>query len=277
MMADYITLATMATTLNTALNTLSGTLNTAGDISREIPFNVVEDIQDYEDTKVYSSTVTVPGIMQRLDGNVNPSQVYQQYQDIVLVSIYAFKRELDDVLKVIDEYVQANTGKFTRTTDWVYQMSFKRPTIIDRGVDEGEERVTVALEITYQYIYKGFTSDDVTVKINTVEVPVINYTSKVTKTLKSAPRINASGVIKHKAINTSIQRSITFIHIDNTTLNQVVEDIDSGNLNRTYSIYYGYGTTYSNTETMIILEGDIQVAEGGFQIVNVTFGIYYDV
>ena len=154
-MADYVTLDTLAKNFNDNINTISTALFDSSDIEREIPFNVVNDIQDYLDDKVYSETVKVPGIMNRLTGAVAPSQVNQSYNDLVLITIYAYKRELDDTMLVIDNYIAAYTGKFIKTTaGWAYQQTIDRPSLIDRGADEGEERVTIILEIKYEKIVR---------------------------------------------------------------------------------------------------------------------------
>jgi len=283
-MADYISIDTQTDVLNTDLNTISNELFGTGDIARDIPFNVVANVQDYEDDKAYSSDVKVPGIVTALSGTVAPSQKYQAYSDVVLLTIYAFTREVEDTLQVVNEYINQNTGKFSKTDDWTYQLSFERPTVINRGVDEGEERVSILLNITYNYVFKGYTSDDITLKIDGDIIPVTSYSHSMQKIGTDNANLVNVGILKSRPHSSKITKDISMVHVDITGANKIHEDIDAGNLySRTYSVFYGLGCdengencTYNNTEVMVLTEGNIQVIEGGFQTLTTKFEIYND-
>lgn len=277
-MADYISIETLADNLNTDLNALSVSLEGSGDISRVIPFNVVGNIQDYEDSKVYTSDVVVPAIMVNASNSVAASQTYQSYTQVTIVDIYAYTRELDDVIRVVNEYVNTNTGKFTKSNGWTYQQSLTLPDILGRVVDEGEERITVRFNLTYTFIQNGYMSDDVTITLDGNEVPVINYTHKLVKTGVSQPTLDDVGVSKRRNKEGIITKTMRVIHQNATTTNKLHEDIDTGDfLNRTYAFVYTLGTSdYTNSETLVLVDGSISFIENGFVILECIFEKYQD-
>lgn len=289
-MAEYISLNTLAKKLTNDLNTISAELYASSSINRSIPFIISADIDDYNKTdenKKYSSTVKVQGLMSQIGGAISPSQVFEAYNDVVLVPIYGYRKELKDMKKVIDLYLQRNTGKFTKSNDWIYQQEFQRPQVIDRGKDNGEKRVTILLEITYKFIFKGYTSDDITIKINGEEIPVLSYTHSNERSGVNNDNLTDAGNLKARNRRSDVTKVIRFVDIDNTEINKVFEDIDKGNYNgdynNTYTVFYGKGYDadldtykYSNTETMIITSGQIQFTQENFQTVEVTLAVYND-
>ena len=278
-MADIITLDTIIEQLNTDINALSTTLKSNSKITRAIPFNVVANVQDYEDDKQYSSTSIVAGIARSLTGAFTPSQNYQAYSDNILITFYAFTNDVDDMEIILNEYASAYSGKWVRSGDWVYAARFDRPTIGNRDVDEGEERVVAFLNLSYSFILSGYLADDVMIKINTVEVPILSYNHNIVKEGKSSDSKTEGGVITTHHTKSTITKTMKFIHIANASLTELLEDIDTGDyLNREYTIFYGLSCdaagancTYNNTETMVLTSGDIEFQEGGFQFIKATF------
>lgn len=284
-MASYITLDTLMDNLNTDLNALGVELEGTGKINRAIPFNIVANSQDYEDVKTFSDTAKVPGIGLNLSSTISPSQVYQSYRQVVAVTLNGFTQEIDDIEYLLNEFLSRNTGKFFKSEDWVYQLILELPTFIRTGVDEGEERFSAIFNITYSFLFKGFTSDDILLKINGEEIPVITYTHTMTKDGTTIPSLNNPDENRTKNKVTTVTKVIKFAHINNTELMKVFEDIDTGDfMNQTYTVFYGLGCdesglncTYDNTETMVLTNGTIQYTEGGFQVIEGTFLIYNNV
>lgn len=277
-MADYINIETLADNLNSDLNTISATLYGNSVIAREIPFNVVGNIQDYEDSKQWATDVIVPAIMINATNNVSPSQVYQSYNQTVIIDMYAFTRELSDVLNVINTYVQENAGKFTKSNGWTYQQNVTLPDVLGRVIDEGEERVTVRFNITYSFVQNGYMSDDVTITIDGEELPVISYVHKLVKSGISTSTIIEAGKTKRKNKDGFISKSLTIIHQNTTAMNKIHEDIDTGDfLNRTYAFVYTLGSTdYTNSESLVLVDGTIRYTENGFVLIDAVFELALD-
>ena len=283
-MADIITLDAIVEQLNTDINALSTTLKASAKITRAIPFNVVANVQDYEDSKVYDADAIVAGIARSLTGTFAPSQNYSAYSDNVLITFYAFTNDVDDLEIVLNEYASAFSGKWVRSGDWIYQANFDRPTIGPRDVDEGEERVIAYLNLTYSFIENGYIASDIMIKIDDVIVPVLSYNHNLVKSGKSSDSKSEGGVVTTRHTKSTITKTIKFIHIANASLTLLLQDIDSGNfLNRTYTVFYGLscntsGTacTYNNVETMVLNSGDIDFIENGFQFITATFLVYKD-
>jgi len=281
MAINYITLDTLAEQLNTGLNAMSATLEASGDISRVIPFDVSAHTQDYEDAKTYATDVIISGLLSRLTGTVAPSQKYKSYTDTVVLTIYGFTKEVEDMEKVLNEYCLQESGQAYTNGDWIYSGAYERPTIIGRGVDEGEERFSAVLNIDFAFIFKGYTSDDVLIKINDEAIPILSYTHKLTKEGKDGAYVDDGAVVKVFNTKGTITKTIKFIHIDGTEANKIFADIDTGNfLNQEYDFFYGLSCdaagancTYDNEVTMVLTDGTITVVEKQFQTIDATFNI----
>jgi hypothetical protein len=283
-MADLVSFETLINNLNTELNALAVTLKAANKISRAIPFNIVEHYQDSEAEKDWSATVEVDGLARRVGGGFSPSQTYQSYSDRIIIAFDSFTNDAYDMDYILNQYAQLNSGKLVKTDDWVYSGTFDRPQFVDRTVDKGEQRIVVFFEVLYTFVLKGITADDILLKINAVEVPVLSYTSKVEKRGIVTNTIIDPNVEKGLFTSSSISKTIKFIHINDTQINLILEDIDTGNfLNRTYTIFYGVSCDenglnclYDSTVTAVLSNGSIDYAEGGFQTIEATFLIYND-
>jgi len=275
---DVVTLDTLMTNLNTELDALGVSLFGESKISRAIPFNIAANTQDSTD-KIWTSTVKTPAIGKSLQGSFASSQEYQSYTDRVLVTFYGFNREVDDLMLILDKYAIENTGKYATQDDWIYQLSFEKAEVISREPDEGEERCTIQLEIGYLFLFKGYTSDHITIQINGERVPVRSYTHKLEKEGSTKDSFANGGINQTKNIKGVITKTITFININNTEINKVHEDIDTGTfLNRTYTIFYGLGCDdagencdYDNSDDFVLTSGTIDYTEGGFEIITGTF------
>lgn len=271
---NVITLDTLLAELQTALDLQATTLLGTGDIERAIPFNISAYTQDLskDKSKPFSATAKVPALGVPITGSFAPSQNYQSYNNIVSLSFYGFNSEKDDLMKVLDQYALDTSGKYFKSDDWIYQLTFEKPTIIGRNTDEGTERVTVVFDIGYLFLYKGYVADDVTITINGEAVPVQTYTHNLTKSGSSKDKLGDLGKVKTKNTKGTIKKVISFVHINNTEINKVHEDIDSGDfLNRTYTLAYALGTDYSNSDTFVLTDGTINVSEGNFVTISATF------
>lgn len=278
-MANLITFETLIDNLNTELNTLATTLKTSGDIERELSFAIVPHYQDNEEEKDYAEDVRIGAVAVRLAGGFRPSQQYQGYNERILVTFDAFTNDSHDMDYLLNEYANQNTGKLIKSLDWVYSASFEKPQFIDRSVDKGNQRVVVFFEILYSFVFKGIISDDITLKINGTTVPVLSYASKIEKRGPVTDTIVIPGEEKAFYTSSLTSKTIKFIHINDTEINNILEDIDSGEyLNRQYTIFYGVGCDendlnclYDKTHTMVLQTGTVDYTEGGFQQIEATF------
>jgi hypothetical protein len=284
-MADLITLKAIVKLLNTDLNALSITLKADTKIDRAIPFAIVPHYQDNEEDKAWSEDVRIGAVAVRLNGSFSPSQQYVGYRDRILVTFDAFTKDANDMDYILNEYARQYTGKFFKLDDWIYQATFEKPSFINRNVDAGEQRVSIFFEIQYDFVFKGIVSDDITLKINNVSVPVLSYVSKIEKKGPTGDVITVPGKDTSRFTTSMISKTFKFIHINNAEINKVLEDVDSGDfLNREYEIFYGVSCVeveeevtclYDNgTITMVISNGGIEFAEGTFQTIEATFLLY---
>ena len=281
-MADIIAFETLVDNLNTELNALSTELFNDSKISREINFEIVPHYQDNEESSKYDDA-TIGAVAVRGDGSFAPSQTYSGNTERMIVTFDAFTWDADDMDYILNEYANRNTGKLIKSDDWVYSGTFEKPAFIDRTIDEGEKRIVIFFEILYSFVFKGITSDDILLKINDVEVPVISYVSKIEKNGPSNDTGSDAGKDKSIYVGNTLSKTIKFVHINETEINNILEDIDSGDyLNRTYDIFYGVSCdenglncVYDNgTVTMVLGQGTVEFTEGRFQTIEATFYYY---
>jgi hypothetical protein len=278
-MADLISFETIIDNLQTGLNTLSNTLSTANRIDSNLQFNIEEHTQDSEADKKYSTGATIDGIAIRIGGTFNPSQQYAGYQERITVTFDAFTRDKNDMDLILNEYATQNSGALTKTSEWVYFASFEKPQFVDRNVDSGEQRVSVYFDVIYSFVFRGILADDILLKINTVEVPVLSYASKIEKEGVTGDTLTDAGVKKAQFTKATTSKYMKFIHINNAQLNSMLQDIDTGSyLNREYTVFYGVACDenglnclYNSTTTMKLSSGSVEFAEGQFQTIEGTF------
>ena len=267
MPGNAITLDQMATLFNDELNALSTTLS----------YNIILDINDWfkEDKadKLYSATVVTPGVLYRdVEGDIAPSQQFAQISEQLKLSIKGFNKDLDELKTLISTWSLNNSGKQDVIDTWRIQRAYKTPIFSEVYHDEGEDRINIDISIGLLMSFNGVTSEDVSIKVNELELPILTFAHTINKEGASDEIITKPTVNSSWFTTRSMGYSMTFRYLkDNDTMNEIVEDIKTGQfLNRPYSVVYDDGQS-NDILDMTISNGSIQYTTGGFLTINATF------
>lgn len=272
MAGNVITLNDITTILNTEINELSTSLYGTSDISREVVFNIQADHLEEPD-KTYSDTVITPGVTKiEVPGDVAPSQEFAQINTEVKLYIKGFHEDMDDLKHILNKYILDYSGYQNIIDTWRVQRAYKTAIYSDVYIDEGEDRFNIELTIQFLFIFNGVMSDDVTVKVNELELPILSFSHALQKEGVSDEIITKPSVNSSWFTTRNMAYSMSFRYLkDNDTMLEIVEDIKTGQfLNRVYCIEYDDGQ-YNDRLNMLISNGNISYSVGGFLTIQATF------
>ena len=282
-MAEIVSLVEIASIINDELNALTDELYNDSLISRNIKFNIQSNAMDNVDDKEYSDDVVTPGLVTRLSSPFAASQDFQSYQENILISLYAYYYDKDDLTYIFGEYSKRNSGKWFRvakdTDNWSYSGAYELPTMNNRAMDQ-EERINLYQTVKYDFILNGYVKDDLDIFINGTQMPYLTYNSSIQKQKQSGDSALDTTKVTSYAIKTARSKRIDFIFVDNTEIHNIYEDIETGNFrNRVYTVrvafyYNGQEYRHDNTADMILTNGSILTTETGLMRLTCDFEPY---
>jgi hypothetical protein len=272
MAGNAITLDDITTLINDELNLMSDALFASGDITRDITFEISADHLEEPD-KTYSTSVVTPGVT-KIDspGEVAPSQQFAQITNTIKLYIKGFHKDLSDLKQIINQYYLDYSGFQNVIDTWRVQRTYNTPLYSDVYIDDGEDRINIELTIDYLFMFNGVMSDDVTIKVNELELPILSFSHTIEKQgasdeIITKPNVNSSWFTTR---NNAYSMSFRYLK-DNDTMLEIVEDIKTGQfLNRKYCIEYDDGQ-FNDRLTMLLSNGTISYTVGGFLTIQATF------
>lgn len=271
MAGSAFTLDTLTALINTEVNELSTRMYGTSDMNREMVVRLTADNQEDLD-KVYSSTVVTPGVVRILTGNIAPSQEFAQINTSIVLELYGFNKDIEDLKILLNTYALENSGVLEVIDTWRVLRAFQMPNFGQVGIDEGEDRIICQLIIDYTFAYNGVMSEDVSITVNELELPILSFAHQIQKEGTSGEIITKPSVNSSWFTTRTMGYSMTFIYLkDNNTMLEIVEDIKTGQfLNRLYTVEYEDGQ-FNDKLTMMISTGDISYTTGGYAIISATF------
>ena len=172
-MEKLVSLYTIAQDIETNLNDLVTTLLSSQDITEELVFRVYDDYEEY----VKANDVNVI-----LNGNIDPNQVHQLYVQTYVLQILGYRETEDDLKTVLNQYATNNAGAITKLDNWDIVKDFSQtPLFTQITTHKGYDRIIGQVAFNYTFVIDGVLSNDCSLSVDGVEMPVLNFASERTK------------------------------------------------------------------------------------------------
>jgi len=245
------------------LNDIAKDLQTAGDILTKFVFYGTSDLSTYERIQTGEYNVDqyekITPFLLRSTNFAQQPEDYTRYEEAFELSIFGFYNEKTDLEKVFNTYTNLENTVNRVIAEGIYRIEksvskiFIYPTLITAMDGTLEDRIEGSLSFIWSIAEGIVTSDDITIKLDNVEIPynVLSLISEK-RNILSEP-ITSTGIDKYMSTVTGQSLSMNLPYLtSNSKLIELFQDVWNKTYNKQYllTITIGENISYSDYVTL---------------------------
>lgn len=254
------------------------------DPQNTITFKVFFDSGEFE-TSISDSLsgegegfLTTPVLLKFVNGNYSTMRGPKFFSTVFSIEVMGYEKDREDLRKIFETYSYMNQGLIDKDEIGIYITKTLEFPFFDEPFQlKGETRFQGFMRLFLNYMYNGQMSNEVITLLDGDEIDILNFNIKKTKTTDTIHRNNE---LNSSTINKSQVMVFNGAMIYDGTdaakkLLKSIKDLDV-ELNEEFELKVTYPAILdsqeepeTNTYTVLIVDGDVTIAEGGY--INLSF------
>lgn len=262
--------------------------NIAGQIIEDpqdtITFKVFFDSGEFE-TSISDSLagegegfLITPILLKFVNGNYSTMRGPKFFSTVFSIEVVGYEKDRENLRKVFETYSYMNQGLIDKDELGIYIAKTLEFPFFDGPFQlKGETRFQGFMRLFLNYMYNGQMSNEVITLLDGDQIDILNFNIKRTKTTDTIHRnneLNSSTINKSQAM--IFNGEMVYDGSDAALkLLKNIKDLDV-ELNKEFELTVTYPAILdsqekpeTNTYTVVIVDGDITIVEGGY--INLTF------